>query len=63
MHPLSAKDKYAGLMFMKMRQEYYSLGGDGIRYGGRNPGPIRSGDRLYSPHGRCFRSTVDGAGP
>ena len=31
MHPLSAKNKYVGIMFMKMSQEYYSLGRDGIR--------------------------------
>jgi hypothetical protein len=31
MHPLSAKNKYVTLMFMKMSQEYYSLGREGIR--------------------------------
>jgi hypothetical protein len=31
MHPLNSKNKYVGLMFMKMSQEYYSLGRDGIR--------------------------------
>lgn len=31
MHPLSNKNKYVGLLFMKMSQEYFSLGRDGIR--------------------------------
>ncbi len=31
MHPLSNKNKYIGLLFMKMSQEYFSLGREGIR--------------------------------
>ncbi len=31
MHPIRDKNKYFGLMFMKMSQEYFSLGRDGIR--------------------------------
>ena len=31
MHPLSKKNKYIGFLFMKMSQEYFSLGRDGIR--------------------------------
>ena len=31
MHPLSQKNKYIGMLFMKMSQEYFSLGEEGIR--------------------------------
>jgi hypothetical protein len=31
MHPLSNKNKYMGFLFMKMSQEYFSLGREGIR--------------------------------
>lgn len=30
MHPIAEKNPYIGLLFMKMSQEYYSLGRDGI---------------------------------
>lgn len=31
MHPIGAKNKYIGYLFMKMSQEYFSLGREGIR--------------------------------
>ena len=31
MHPLSDKNKYVGFLYMKMSQEYFSLGREGIR--------------------------------
>jgi hypothetical protein len=30
MHPISKKNKYMGFLFMKMSQEYFSLGREGI---------------------------------
>lgn len=30
MHPLSDKNKYVGFLYMKMSQEYFSLGREGI---------------------------------
>ena len=30
MHPLAAKNKYVGMLFMKMSQEYFSLGRKGM---------------------------------
>lgn len=31
MHPLNDKNKYVGMLFMKMSQEYFSMGREGIR--------------------------------
>jgi hypothetical protein len=31
MHPLNDKNKYVGFLYMKMSQEYFSLGREGIR--------------------------------
>ncbi|MGH6945635.1 MAG: hypothetical protein ACREH6_15640 [Geminicoccaceae bacterium] len=31
MHPLGDKNKYVGMMFMKMSKEYWALGREGIR--------------------------------
>jgi hypothetical protein len=31
MHPLAKKNKYVGMFFMKMSQEYFSLGREGIK--------------------------------